>query len=115
MNNVKGIILLPDDWDNSYYSLNNTNSSWVAFSSNNISKSDWINKLEANGAIFLPITGGRYGTDVLHADVGGFYWASVGYETEYAYFLVFNEEKVWPTNSGGRAAGMCVRLVCPAE
>lgn len=115
VNNVKGIILLPDDWDNSYYSLNNTNSSWVAFSSNNISKSDWINKLEANGAIFLPITGGRYGTDVLNTDVSGFYWSSVGYETEYAYYLVFTEDKVWPTDSGGRAGAMSVRLVCSAE
>ncbi|MBQ7532813.1 MAG: hypothetical protein IJT45_03845 [Bacteroidales bacterium] len=71
--------------------------------------------MEANGAIFLPITGGRYGTDVLNTDVSGFYWSSVGYETEYAYYLVFTEDKVWPTDSGGRAGAMSVRLVCSAE
>lgn len=115
VNDVKGIILLPDDWDYSYYSLNNTNSGWVSFSSNRISKSDWINKFESKGAIFLPITGGRYGTSMVNMDISGFYWSSDGYDTEYAYYLVFHESALNPTDSGGRAGAMGVRLVCPAE
>ena len=115
VNGVKGVILLPDDWDDSYYNLNNTNSSWVECATNKISQSDWTNKLEANGAVFLPITGGRYGTEVIKVDTSGFYWASDGYGDEYAYYLVFHDSSLNPTDSGGRAGALSVRLVRSAE
>ena len=53
VNDEFGLILLPDDWSESYYHLNNTNNSEGDFLSNQISKADWTT-LETKGAVFLP-------------------------------------------------------------
>lgn len=74
VNNVSGIILLPDNWKTSYYQLNDVNllnpyynktsSKDNFFEHNIISLQDWTEKLEANGAIFMPtsyfIRGSKY-------------------------------------------------------
>ena len=57
VNGINGIILLPDDWDATYYTLSNTNSKTSNFSSNTISESDWLNQLEPHGAVFFPAYG----------------------------------------------------------
>lgn len=74
-----GIVLLPDDWKTSYYTLNNINDASVAFSANSITNTDWTSKLEAHGAVFLPVTGQRNsGTTVNGADAQLHYWSSTG-------------------------------------
>lgn len=59
---VKGIILFPDDWNVSYYKLNNTNSPDTSFIYNRITKNDWLYIFEPNGAIFMPAAGYRDGS-----------------------------------------------------
>ena len=56
VNDVYGFILFPDDWNKSNYNVREVNNTESVFESNNISKTDWETKLEANGAVFLPET-----------------------------------------------------------
>ena len=117
VNGVKGVILLPDEWSTSYYSLSKTNKSNVNFSFNVISSSDWTNCLQAHGAVFLPMAGFRDKTTFI---LNGFYW-SASYEdsndpvaTYYAYSWFFNSAYL-RHNGSYRGYGHSVRLVCPAE
>lgn len=50
VNGVPGFIMLPDDWNESTYQLNNYN-----FISNIVSSQDWTNVIEKAGAVFLPL------------------------------------------------------------
>ena len=110
---VNGVILLPDDWSTSIYSLSNTNSSEASFSSNVISASQWSN-LENAGAVFLPAAGYRYEASVYNVGESGNY-SSTSYCNSYdAYNVIFNSGSL-VTNCYGRCGGRSVRLVCPAE
>ena len=71
----KGVILLPDYWNSSTYSLNNVNRQNADYGSNNITASQW-NTLESSGAVFLPTTGYRIGTTVDDQLDYGYYWSS---------------------------------------
>ena len=72
VNDVNGLILLPDDWDISYYALNDTNNSSSNYSSNIISFSQW-NILEQHGAVFFPASGERGGTSVYYVGSSSYY------------------------------------------
>ena len=76
VNGKNGLILLPDDWNAEYYALNNTNKDNGHYDNNNISLSDWTEKLEAHGAVFLPAGGHRIGTDLYVVNAIGHYWCS---------------------------------------
>lgn len=118
VNGVKGVILLPDEWSTSYYSLSKTNESNVNFSFNVISSSDWTNCLQAHGAVFLPMAGFRNMTTFI---LNGFYWMASYSDsndpvaTYYAYSLFFNSAYLRLNNGSYRGYGHSVRLVCPAE
>ena len=75
VNNVNGVILLPDDWSSSTYSLSNTNSSGASFSSNTLTASEW-STLEQAGSVFLPAAGYRNGTSVYGVGSYGEYWSA---------------------------------------
>jgi hypothetical protein len=75
VNDVNGLILLPDDWEESIFILSNTNQNDADFSSNIISASQWMN-MELNGAVFLPNAGGRTGTMLGAVSSYGRYWSS---------------------------------------
>lgn len=113
INNINGIILLPDDWNASYYTLNNTNQQGGSYDSNVISISQW-QVLEQQGVVFLPAAGYRSGTSVNTSSVA-FYWSSscsAGNGSWYASMRSF------PFVSEGdetRDRGLSVRLVCPAN
>ena len=53
---VEGLILLPDDWQSSYYTTLECNLYNYEFEGNIITEDDWIRHLEVNGAVFLPCT-----------------------------------------------------------
>ena len=122
VNGMNGLILLPDDWtyptDLSESSTSADNfksgtSSW----SNNYTADDWL-KMEANGAVFLPAAGCRYGADV--DDVGdyGCYWSSSPYagyadDAGRAWFLYFLSDYLDPVGCVDRYYGLSVRLVRP--
>jgi len=73
VNSVKGIILLPDNWNASVYALNYTNRDDAPFTTNEISSDSW-STLEANGAVFIPSAGRRDGTRIEYAGNEGYYW-----------------------------------------
>ena len=116
VNGVNGVILLPDNWSSLNYSLSNTNKSDANFSSNCISQSDWINKFEANGAVFLPAAGYRGGTNVNNVGSYGYYWPASCGGSGYAYVVYFNDGDLGADGwYSGRKLGHSVRLVCSAE
>jgi hypothetical protein len=113
VNNVNGVIVLPDDWSSSTYSLSNTNSSGASYSSNTITASQWIS-LEQHGAVFLPAAGLRSGTSVIGVGSGGNYWpASCNGSSACSVF--FSEYDLYTSSYASRFYGWSVRVVCPAE
>ena len=115
VNGVNGVILLPDNWSSSNYSLSNINKTDASFSSNRISQNDWQNKFEANGAVFLPAAGLRYGTDVLSVVSCGYYWSASYGGSDRAYHVYFSEGNLTAFHWYRRDFGRSVRLVCSAE
>jgi hypothetical protein len=111
VNNVKGVILLPDNWSTTYYALTSTNTSDAAYTSNEINLSDWNTRLEANGAVFLPCAGDRFGTGVGDSGYYGVYWSSSAGGQSYAWGVSFIDEYVSPGHDINRHHGQCVRLV----
>lgn len=118
VNNTNGIILLPDDWNTSYYALNNTNDAYASFFSNIITEMQW-DTMEQHGAVFLPAAGYRDETSIHSVDSTGYYWSS-SYNNDYwaysVYFYVNNSNYSYTTAAydyGNRYQGSSVRLVCP--
>ena len=111
---VSGVILLPDDWDDSTYTLSSTNIADANYSSNIISDTDWP-MLEAAGAVFLPAAGYRDGTTVFDAGSYGIYWSASPYGSTNAYGMDFDDGGLRLGTCGNRHGGFSVRLVCPAE
>ena len=111
VNGVNGMILLPDDWNSSYYTLN-TSSSY--YSANTISAAQWAS-LERYGAVFLPAAGYRSGTSVNYVGSYGNYWSASYNNSNNAYDMYFSDGSLSASNSYGRYYGLSVRLVRPAE
>lgn len=112
VDNVNGVILLPDDWQASYYALSGTNTSNANYSTNTITAVQW-NALEQRGAVFLPAAGYREGTSVNNVGRGGEYWLSScsGTSSQNAYRILFSPSRVYNKIEGQRICGISVRLV----
>ena len=121
VNNVKGIILLPDDWNSSTYALNSTNSITANYSTNQISASDWMNILQNAGAVFLPSAGSRYDLTVSgfskpnETNANAYYWSSTHDSIDGAYIIRVTNGSLSTSWTQYRYIGLSVRLVCPAE
>ena len=113
VNDVNGVILLPDDWSSDTYNLSNANTNGVSYSSNVITASQW-NTLEQAGAVFLPSAGYRYGTSVCLVAGYGYYWSSSYFSTDCARGISFDDANLGADESR-RGNGQSVRLVAPAE
>lgn len=114
VNNINGVILLPDDWDASIYGLNHPNNYETSFSRNIISASQW-SILENAGAVFLPITGFRNGTSISDPSIG-YYWSStlnstIGGVYYNVYFLNITDSNIRLDAYTNRSRGLAVRLV----
>ena len=77
VNNIMGLILLPDDWSSdgmpAFTSRN------LDYDINNQFDSDQWTLMEENGAVFLPATGYRYGSNMdMYVDKSyqGYYWSA---------------------------------------
>lgn len=113
VNGVDGLILLPDNWNASTYTLNKTNNDYGGFNANTIGAADWTTILEANGAVFLPKTVGREGTSIT-TDCN--YWSSTHSDINNAYCVYFGNIYVGFSNStNDRSTGNVVRLVNPVN
>lgn len=123
VNGINGLVLLPDNWSNSIYSLNRINEHLGSFTYNNISIIEWVNIFERNGAIFLPATGLRFGVIYEPGMIYGSsietgdYWSStrVNGEEEYSYSLFFNYNLIQSYNYDDICYGSSVRLVSDVE
>lgn len=113
VNNVNGLILLPDDWSSNTYHLNNANDDLASFNSNTISASVWTN-LESAGAIFLPASGYRDGSLVSDVGSSGCYWTSSFHGGDEARCYHFNDGDL-DVSSWSRYIGASVRLVSVVE
>ena len=112
VNNVKGVILLPNNWSVSNYELNYVNNGGVLFSDNIITAEDWTNYLETNGAVFLPAAGTRGGTSLSNTGEEGRYWSSSGTfqggQTAGVVYFTYHSFRI---NYWGLSVGYSVRLV----
>ena len=100
-NAIHGMVILPD---NSTLSINTTGSSW---SNNEYSESQWVNNMEAKGAVFLPAAGYREGTNVYNYGNDYYYWSCTEEGGSSAWYLSSNEYGIYPE----RYLGLGVRLV----
>ena len=111
---ANGLVLLPDNW---------TCPAGVTFKSGFASKysvqayanyqtftlSDW-QKLEAAGAVFLPASGFRNGSNVYYVQNCGLYWSATPYDSDSAYeFYFYSYNTYYGRNF--RYYGQAVRLV----
>ena len=109
--NVNGVILLPDDWDASFYDLKSYNTSGASYNSNVMSMEMWKNVLEPMGAVFLPAAGYRNITNIDGENSYGYYWASTGGSEAKAYYVKIQNYSFDPGAFEFRHYGYSVRLV----
>ena len=114
VNEVPGLIIVPDNWSTSTYALNSTNTAGAAYTTNVISSAQWTT-LENAGCAFLPAAGDRSGTSVTNVGSRGFYWSATYYTSNRAYRLYFYSGILDPSNYSSRCYGRSVRLVRSAQ
>ena len=110
VNNVYGLIILPDDWNEPNLSFTSGIKGWE----NNVySVAEW-KELEYEGAIFLPAAGFRDGTKTDEVQETGCYWSKTdrGYKWEDCLYFTSIQAKMYGySDYGWRANGHSVRLV----
>jgi len=111
VNGVNGVVILPDNWEDSFFTLNNTNDAETAYDNNVIT--DW-NSLQLHGAVFLPAAGDRDGEDVVYVNVNGHYWSSTYDNAEGSRRLAFTNNSL-ETGMDFRYHAFSVRLVQDKE
>ena len=120
LNHVNGVVLVPDNWNDSSYYLFDTSLFGGHYSDNIISSEQWVS-LEEHGAVFLPAAGKHYGNEIIHAEERGSYWSAscyvyTGYQ--YYYYYASHVEFVAPYVDcyfSCRNYGESVRLVKDAD
>ena len=119
VNGVRGYILLPDDWKLPWgIVFFARTSSWEK---NTYSLEQW-EKMEDAGAVFLPLTGYRKGTEVKSLNRGNYWFSTIGSLTYYGMSLDIYETgsavsgytaKIETSNNSDPQCGYGVRLVEP--
>lgn len=109
---VNGVLLVPDQWKTDVYPLNSVNREDVSYASNTVSLSDWDQRLNPAGAVFLPDAGDFTIGGILTV-VGGYY-ASDAAATDAWHFLLADDGIYFDTR-GHRGDGLSVRLVQDAD
>lgn len=111
---INGVILLPDDWNGSYFNLNYPNTTNVYFDCNMITLEQWAS-IEQHGAVFLPASGYRLDTEVINTGSSGHYWASSRYNESRAYCVGIYDSGLYPQAIDFIFNGFSVRLVQDAH
>lgn len=129
---VKGLILLPDNWTTpAGVSFHNGKSKGLVAKTDYYANSDGKNylhnaftsaqwaQMESAGAVFLPAAGFRWDNEVYMEDSDldcmGYYWSSTPYENWEGYELYFDGYELSPQNKNSRIHGQAVRLVQDAD
>lgn len=115
VNGVNGVILVPDDWNVTTFSLNNTNEGGASYTSNVVGEMVWQNTFEPAGAVFLPAAGLRDETSVYNVGSRGFYWSASYYSSDRAYYAYFDDSDLAHDGHNYRRRGLSVRLVRSAQ
>ncbi len=111
VNGINGLILLPDNWSDSYYTLSYYNTTTSAFTGNTITSDQWAT-LESKGCVFLPMAGTSNGYSVSNAATVSRYWSCTVRDDSNAFYLGFNSSRVSMTDlEGNKTNGRSVRLV----
>ena len=113
----RGLILLPDEFEfpDTLEVIPNVHD----FSTNKYIPAEWA-RLEANGAVFIPMGSYRIGTEIhgynktQEFPTEGFYWTSTPDGDNYAK-AIHIDSNGWTSQSAPRSYGMSVRLVKDAE
>ena len=111
VNGVKGLIVLPDEWEN-LPDLNFTSggSNTVYYQLNVYTEADW-GAMQAAGAMFLPTSEMRDGAELVGGDDYGYYWSSTQESVGQAHYMAFYENGVYQNNYSYSQMGHSVRLV----
>jgi len=109
---MRGLMLLPDHWNDTTFALQGVNDAAAGYESNFINANDFANKLEANGVVFLPSAGLREGTQVNYVNGFGRYWSSTYLDK--ARFLFFHQNNIH-SEGADYHLGFAVRLVVDAN
>ena len=118
VNGIKGLILLPDNWNAHTHILNSINIENASYTDNIINASDWLT-MEYVGVVFLPASGVRGADAVINAvgESGHYHTSSYYYSnqaTTYSYYIEFGED-YFTSNQWHRYHGRSVRLVRNAQ
>lgn len=108
VNGITGLVILPDNWtlpSGCTFISGKENH----FDTNTYTTEQWT-KMELSGAVFLPSTGVRIGSDVFSVGVSGGYWATSTPSITYALFLAIYEDDA-DSGCDYRYYGQSVRLV----
>lgn len=115
VNGVNGLIFLPDNWTcpSGVTFKSGFHSDWSveAYGQYQTFTADQWFKLEAAGAVFLPATGGRYGSNVSDVQYRGYYWSATEGNGDYALCFTFHSGEAYMLGNGYRGYGQSVRLV----
>ncbi|MBO6025796.1 MAG: hypothetical protein J6P73_00945, partial [Bacteroidales bacterium] len=114
VNGINGVILLPDNWSSSTYTLNNTNDSEAGFNSNEIDAFSWTGTLQPTGAVFIPAAGRRNSVSVSESGNSGYYWSS-SVNGSNPTAKSFDNTSLPPSSGILRKWGCSVRLVLTIE
>ncbi|MBR5028122.1 MAG: T9SS type A sorting domain-containing protein, partial [Bacteroidales bacterium] len=104
VNNVPGLVIVPDNWRTSTYTLNSTNSQQASYNSNVISAANW-SICENAGCVFLPAGGHRTIDGVTYIGVRGSYWSAMN-----SHSLFFDASNYVTIIGTGNFNGYFVRL-----
>ena len=114
VNGVNGLILLPDNWTCpsgvTFKSGFHNNYGVEYYAAYQTFTADQWSKLEDAGAVFLPASGYRYGSDVYYVRDFGSYWSATEVNGNDAYYLFLRSGAAATTNYI-RCFGQSVRLV----
>ena len=116
VNGVNGLILLPDSWTCpagvTFKSGFHSEYSVEAYGQYQTFTAEQWSKLEAAGAVFLPASGNRFGSNVDGVQYRGYYWSATRRNSYYAHCLLFCLDGAFMGDGGyDRLDGLSVRLV----
>lgn len=114
VNDVRGVIIVPDNWSATTHLLNNPNIASAAFSDNVVTLAQWVT-LENSGCTFLPSAGYRIANYPDYVDFFGYYWSSTSNSRDQAYDLEFTNNGLDSKDFLARYRGCSVRLVKDVE
>ena len=111
---INGLIILPDDWTQPSGVPSFITGIEGGYSNNTYTASQWVDYMEANGAVFLPSAGERFTTDgyerVENTGLEGNYWSSTE-NKEWANVLKFESADINYSLWKSFVCGHSVRLV----